>query len=211
MLTKCNLMDNDIEVIPDAIGGMGEELAVLELRNNKIRVIPSALSALSGLKVLDVSNNKVETMEEVTLPNLADLNLSKNNLCAMPNLSGLRSLARLALSDNALTELPASLGTMPSLRTLILDRNKLRSLPDFGGGCKIASLSVAWNQLVALPKSLDGCKDLVELDVTQNKIQGWPRLPQGGKGLTKVALNGNEIPEVTRRSAGQCDGAPPSP
>jgi len=37
---------------------------------------------------------------------------------------------------------------------------------------------------------------LTELDVSANKIQGWPRLPEGGKGLTKLVLSGNAIPEV---------------
>jgi Leucine-rich repeat (LRR) protein len=60
---------------------------------------------------------------------------------------------------------------------------------------------VSWNKLASLPTSLDDLQALTELDVSANKIAGWPRLPQGGSGLTKLSLSGNAIPEVgTRRS-----------
>ena len=39
-------------------------------------------------------------MEEVDLPKLAELNLGKNRLTAMPPVTRLRSLSKLVLSDN---------------------------------------------------------------------------------------------------------------
>jgi Leucine-rich repeat (LRR) protein len=132
MLTSCNLMDNEIAVIPTNIAGMGDSLVVLQLRNNQLQVLPSCLSGLTGLKVLDVSNNRLHTLEPLSLPLLADLNLAQNALAEMPNLVGLKSLSRLVVSDNSLTRLPASLGQMPSLKQLVLDRNALTELPAFG-------------------------------------------------------------------------------
>jgi len=38
MLKKLNLTDNEITVIPENVGGIGGELAAMELRNNKIKV-----------------------------------------------------------------------------------------------------------------------------------------------------------------------------
>lgn len=38
MLKKLNLTDNEIAVIPDGVGGIGEELAHFEIRNNKLKV-----------------------------------------------------------------------------------------------------------------------------------------------------------------------------
>jgi Leucine-rich repeat (LRR) protein len=90
------------------------------------------LSGLTGLKVLDVSNNLIHTLEPLDLPLLADLNLARNHLKAMPDLSGLGALTRLVVSENALTTLPSSLGQMPNLKQLVLDRNALTELPGFG-------------------------------------------------------------------------------
>ena len=132
MLTACNLMDNEISVIPENIAGMGDSLVVMQLRNNKLQVLPSCLSGLTGLKVLDVSNNLIHTLEPLDLPLLADLNLARNQLKAMPDLSGLGALTRLVVSENALTTLPSSLGQMPNLKQLVLDRNALTELPGFG-------------------------------------------------------------------------------
>ena len=51
MATKVNLSDNEISSIPPDIGGMGGEVASFEIRNNKLTVLPSHMSDLSGLKV----------------------------------------------------------------------------------------------------------------------------------------------------------------
>jgi Leucine-rich repeat (LRR) protein len=101
MLSKLNLNDNDISVIPRGIGGVGLELSYFEMRNNKLTVLPAHLSALEGLKVIDVGGNQIETVEELTLPSLVELNLSKNAICSLPEHFGsLRCLAVLNLSSN---------------------------------------------------------------------------------------------------------------
>lgn len=103
MITKLNLCDNEITSIPDNVDGMGCELAVFEIRNNKLKVLPSTMSGLTGLKVIDASNNEIDEVQELDLPQLADMNLAKNLLSKLPNMSNLLSLSRLTLSNNKVT------------------------------------------------------------------------------------------------------------
>jgi hypothetical protein len=45
MLTKLSLSDNEISVIPDGIGGIGDSLVSFEIRNNKLNVSADEKSA----------------------------------------------------------------------------------------------------------------------------------------------------------------------
>jgi Leucine-rich repeat (LRR) protein len=65
------------------------------------------MSQLSALKLIDVSNNEIVTMEEIDLQSLAELNLAKNSLVSLPgNIGVLRSLGRLTLSNNQVLPIP---------------------------------------------------------------------------------------------------------
>jgi Leucine-rich repeat (LRR) protein len=71
------------------------------------------------LQQVDLSRNLISSIEDFTLPVLADLNLSFNKLKSLPDtFGGMKSLVKLNLAGNALVELPPSIGHMPSLQVV---------------------------------------------------------------------------------------------
>jgi Leucine-rich repeat (LRR) protein len=100
LVTKLNLCDNEISEIPENIAGIGGECSQFEIRNNKLKCLPSSMSGLVGLKVIDASNNEISEVQELDLSQLADLNLANNRLSKLPNMSNLLALSRLTLSNN---------------------------------------------------------------------------------------------------------------
>ena len=65
---------------------------------------------MSGLKELDLSNNKLEEIPE--------------------SISNMTSLEKLSLNRNVITNLPETIGDMQSLKILELWDNELETLPD---------------------------------------------------------------------------------
>jgi hypothetical protein len=65
-----------------------------------LKCLPSSMSGLVGLKVIDASNNEISEVQELDLSQLADLNLANNRLSKLPNMSNLLALSRLTLSNN---------------------------------------------------------------------------------------------------------------
>ena len=105
------------------------ELARLEhidLSGNQLRSI-AELSFLPRLKRLDASSNCITSIDGLRLPNLLVLNLSKNDLEAVPlGLAHFPKLETLDLSHNRIVPPLAPLTDAPKLQVLDLSYNKLR-------------------------------------------------------------------------------------
>jgi hypothetical protein len=96
-VTKLFLYDNDITVVPDAIGAL-TKLKQLDLHKNKIATLPASLGRLTALETLD---------------------LRSNNLTAVPaSIGSLTALTTLSLDCNRITKLPDTIGGMTALTTL---------------------------------------------------------------------------------------------
>ena len=187
--------DNVIDRLPRDFGEVGEELHLLAMRGNLLSSLPKCLGGCAGLKVIDVSRNKISKIETpISLPNLADLNLSHNMLTELPDCwGGLRSLAKLDLSHNRLTSLPPSIGKMAGLQIFIVEKNELSSLPNLGGSKKLTTLQLAKNALSDCP-ALTTCANLETLDLTQNGLSALPKLPSSG--IVKLLVSSNALPQL---------------
>lgn len=106
----------------------------LLLDNNALTALPAHMQLCSQLQQLDVSFNKLKTIEEgaLALPQLSYLNLSNNTeLTTLPTELG-RSCTRLEVLNIAHTgiqRLPASMQHMPELRIVIASGTQLQELP----------------------------------------------------------------------------------
>ena len=133
------------------LDGIGSpDLLSFDVRNNKLRVLPSLRGCL-GLMTL-----------------LAD----GNRLTELPKLDNLKSLHKLSLRSNSLASLPL----LPhSLHELYADRNLLRWLPDFQGFYRLSVLCVAHNKLQELP-DVYNLKHLGTLGCSDNPVREPPVL-----------------------------------
>lgn len=115
-----NLSDNGLSSISvESLAPLVANLNFLDLSKNNFSRVPAALSTLSSLRSLDLSQNKIESLHSLLqspLPGISTLNLRANILQTIAGIERLPSLERVDLRDNLLkdpTEL-ARLNTAPN-------------------------------------------------------------------------------------------------
>ncbi|XP_020832101.1 transforming growth factor beta activator LRRC32-like isoform X2 [Phascolarctos cinereus] len=164
-LWRLNLSSNALQLFATEEGNWGYQLQVLDLSHNQLRTVPM-LSALRHLRHLNLSDNHLASLEPhappspegigpldqevsrpnlahsgsnpaASLPELADLDLSRNQLDAFPIgfLSHLSSLQRLSMAWNCLQNMSApqpspGLPRLP-LRSLDLQGNWIQTFPSW--------------------------------------------------------------------------------
>ena len=146
--------------------------------------LPDELStALTGLRELNVSRNKLDVLPEcvAAMPSLVRLDLGDNCIATLPtSLQGCRALTVLVLSRNRIEVLPEGfVRCTPVLRRLYMNRNRLTSLPEAVGElAQLEQLQVSGNALESLPAALfTGCSLLKQLRVERNRLVTVSLLP----------------------------------
>jgi Leucine-rich repeat (LRR) protein len=118
-----DVSDNQIKAVPDSL--FRPSLILLNLGENRISSLPSALGACTELRYLDLSSNQLEELpaEVGQLRSLINCNLSFNQLNRLPPQTGnLTSLTALDITENPhLSSLPFSLAGCRSLQLLRFD------------------------------------------------------------------------------------------
>lgn len=122
-----NLKNNNLKVLPSGIENF-PNFKTLYLDNNKLSVLPIEMSNLSNLEDLELENNELSELpvEIGNFKHLKALFLKGNNLLALPaEIGNLHNLEYLCLSDNLLLELPERLAELTNIEELNLDGNPL--------------------------------------------------------------------------------------
>lgn len=160
--------------------------------NGLTRLADDLLTPLTRLCVLRLHDNALETLASLPAAGapLVELDASRNRLTACPVLHGFPCLRRLALAENALSELPWwDTDACPALTELDLTRNRLHVLPNcFESLPALAVLRVAHNRLPHLPPSLAQCTRLQVLDASGNVLV---QRPEWLAAVPEVNLDGN--------------------
>ncbi len=142
--------------------------------------IPSSLGRLTGLQILDLSDNELtgeipSSMSGLTSLETLDLNDNKLDGEIPSWLGNLTNLSTLRLDANGLSgEIPSSLGNLTALDTLHLNANRLTgNMPaELGNLTNLVQLRLNDNQLtweIPLLASLTG---LAELQLHKNRLTG---------------------------------------
>ncbi|XP_062854143.1 leucine-rich repeat-containing protein 40 [Trichomycterus rosablanca] len=200
-LKELHCGNNQIEVLqPDHLKHLSA-LSVLELRDNKVKVLPEEVGLLQGLERLDLTNNDISSIPCALgeLPKLKSLALEGNPLRSIRKelltkgtselLKYLRGRAP-EQPDGKNTEEPKTAMTLPShakvnvhaiktLKTLVYSEKQEACVPDdvfdAVSDVPVANVNFSKNQLTAVPPRILELKDtLSDLNLGMNKIPTIP-------------------------------------
>ena len=118
-------------------------LAVLEARNAGIADL-TGLEHCLNLQTLKLAGNDLENADLdvlLLLHNLLELDVSGNNLTAIPNLTTLDQLWNLSVAGNGAITSLGTVGAVPRLQTLDITSTGITSLAPLTGASLLASLS----------------------------------------------------------------------
>ncbi|KAK9296571.1 hypothetical protein QLX08_009418 [Tetragonisca angustula] len=194
------LRRNRLHMIADDAFTNLTSLRVLELDDNYLTKIPTAIVKLSGLEDLSLSNNRIETLEEHVfqrVTNLLSLDLRGNPIREIHGnaFRNLRKLRKLILSNLKELRIFPNLNGTRSLEVLRLDRAQVTNVPtNLCEQCpKLKSLDVKSNFLTEVP-NLQNCSELRVLDLASNMIPSLPDESFKGLGmLHDLLLSNNKL------------------
>lgn len=128
-LRHLSVPDNGLTAISaDSLVPLTDSLQSLDLSSNLLTEVPESLSALVALRALNLSNCLVDSIRSLgrhPLPAITVLNLKGNKLDSLAGIENLKSLQRLDVRENRLTD-PAEaarLTCMPNFSEVYLKHN----------------------------------------------------------------------------------------
>jgi len=174
-LNFLEISDAGLESLPELVGQL-THLTNLVLKGNAIAHLPVSLGRLEKLKLLDVSKNRLTSLPDMSsLQQLATLNISLNKFVQFPDV-GIEKCTKLAtidLSVNDLTDISTlENATLELLAELNLNRNEVNQL----SGCIkqnwpcMKKLDLSDNKLKSVPVELGDFTKLKELNLANNPL-----------------------------------------
>ncbi|KAJ7782580.1 adenylate cyclase [Mycena maculata] len=150
-------------------------LRELRLSNMAMKKVPHSLRHSTTLTRLDLSCNRIVTLDEAYLddiPGLTTLHVQNNRLEKLPwSFPRLRRLITLNISNNKFREFPAGVSELMNLRDLDISFNSISELPEEIGRLKnLERLVIVGNQVSRLPDEFSTLGRLGELDCRRNQI-----------------------------------------
>lgn len=170
-VTTLDLSNSNLTSFPTALFSVSETLSFLNLGGNRISDLPLTMGSFTRLHTLFFAGNAFTTVPEVlgSLPALTMLSFKSNSVVSVPATSLAPSLNWLILTDNAISELPATIGACIGMRKLMLANNRLSSLPHTMAALKsLELLRLAANRFVSLPAWLFSLPRLSWLAIAGN-------------------------------------------
>lgn len=162
-----------------------KNLRVLRIQGTNNLDIIFALSFLRDFKKLKsifISNVFLPNFNDL-IPYLSDLKslkylgLIRNGLNSFPDLSKLRFLEGLVISNNEIKSLPKFIGELVNLTNLILWSNKIGVIPpELGNLKRLETLYLNDNNIQSIPDEIYSLRQLNDLDLSQNPISDSEKL-----------------------------------
>ncbi|KAK7065898.1 hypothetical protein SK128_027668 [Halocaridina rubra] len=133
LLTDVDVSCNNIDKIDKSVS-LAPNIEKLDLSSNKLTSVDS-LTSLPHLVSLNLSSNLFTDLEDMhtRLGNVVELNLSQNNLQSLQGLGKLYSLSVLNVSMNNIFEISevGHISRLPCLETLIITGNPVATIVDY--------------------------------------------------------------------------------
>ncbi|XP_078572441.1 uncharacterized protein LOC144859562 [Branchiostoma floridae x Branchiostoma japonicum] len=202
MLKSLDLSNNELQNTGDALANL-QSLGSLNLNNNRLtklsfqgmplltdisvsnnllQSIPERLGVITHARILDISNNPIQSLPGGQFTSLNYLlKLDVSNISAIQDgglapdaLSGLHSLVELRVENNELNKVPSqALSAVKQIQILSLSHNKIETLDenDFVSVSNVSNLQLANNMLAKVPeKALRPFTNLTQLDLSGNPL-----------------------------------------
>ena len=186
----------DLTTFPPEIFELADSLEVLNLSQNQLSSLPDDLPHLSKLRVLFCSENQFRHVPNVLgkCPNLSMIGFKSNQIETIDDEAFPLALRWLILTDNRISELPATLGRCVQLQKLMLSGNQLAQLPDEMALCvNLELVRLAANRFETLPDWLFALPRLCWLAFAGNPCSPTP--PSDQPSITKINWSDIELQE----------------
>lgn len=190
-LWKIIVINNNLDTLP--VLPRLKHGTVLSMKGNRLKQFPPILlSKEREIVSLDLSDNEIAAVPDaINDTHIRMLSLSNNQLTSFPNIDKMELLL-LNLSGNKLTNM-RSLPSKDWLKVLDLSNNQFTSITlALTEMTNLQSLLLGGNALVVLP-ALPDAKEMQELDISFNKLSSLPDGLERLTGLTKINITGNPI------------------
>uniref|UniRef100_A0A3B3YCH9 Leucine rich repeat containing 2 n=1 Tax=Poecilia mexicana TaxID=48701 RepID=A0A3B3YCH9_9TELE len=174
------------------------------VRRTRIRQLPDFLAQFTQLTVLEIPRNLIADLPPQIgkLSALHRLNISYNRLSRVPpELGDCEQLERLELAGNlSLSELPFELSGLKQLVHLDISENRFASIPICAlRMSRLQLLDLSNNQLSDLPQDMDRLQQLSTLFVHQNSLSYLPVCLANISSLRMVVASGDGLTSVPTR------------
>lgn len=131
-LRTLSLDGNDLQFVSDEAIKLlkNANVSSLSLRNCNLKRVPGAISDLTNLVELDLSENKIRSIESTDLQNLFNLQVLRLNINPLKyvsdnSLCGLNKLQQFYLVNTSLTEISRSFKNLRQLKNLYLSKSNI--------------------------------------------------------------------------------------
>ena len=214
---------------PQNVFEYSESLIQLDLSGNHLSALPDDFWKFENLRILFLSNNDFASFPRVLgrMKNLDIIGFKANRIKGIPEDALPENLRWLILTDNAIEELPISIGNCSRLQKLMLAGNRLSQLPEEMSKCKnLELLRISANRLKAIPDWLFNLPKLTWLAYAGNPVSSiftqplltsldWNQLTlaeqlgQGASGfIYKASWNGKDVAVKLFKGEVTSDGWP---
>ena len=148
-------------------------LQEIKFTHNEARRIPKSIPISPSLTHLDLSHNRLESLDLSGMTQLVSLKLANNRFKEPPEyIKTLDDLRVLDLSSNGFTEFPALITEITSLVDLDISFNAIEEIPEnVGNMCNLSRLIITNNKLkTPFPPSVAAMESLKEIDCRYNSL-----------------------------------------
>ena len=179
-LENLDLSNNHLSEIPGVLCENLPRLKVLNASNNEINRFPYNLIRHQYIEVLDLSKNKISTVDQDSL----EVSLS---------------VVKLDLSSNQIREFPTWISEFfPRVSKLLLVNNRIKEIPETNTSFRsLVELNISRNCLTQVSeKFFKQCVSLVKVDLSRNQLMTLPNYtPNTLSKLHTIKLAHNKLKE----------------
>jgi leucine-rich repeat protein SHOC2 len=153
-----------------------ERAETLVLRNRKMVTLPSEISKLHHLKVLNIGNNNLKNLppEVGLLQNLTELNIENNLLTSIPKeIFQLKNLKKINLNHNSLNVFPAEIPV--SVEEVYINNNAIELIPPYIERLShLKIIDLAENKIVVINENVHFPLSIHNVDLFFNGLKHAP-------------------------------------